>query len=74
MPIYQGSPGDKDMWLRMYWWRDEDPDTLDRAIRQKRADGQWYVTTGLMQGTESIGGPYPTLEAAEMLFRMGITN
>ena len=74
MPIYQGTPGDKDIWLQMYWWKDEDPDTLDRAIRQKYADGQWYVTTGLMQDTKILGGPYPTLDAAELMFRMGITN
>lgn len=60
-------------WTVTYWVDDIGPRTQAfLALRQSCADSQWYITKGLAQRAEIIRGPYPSKEAVEMQFEMGL--
>lgn len=71
MGLNQGNPSDPDKWAELYWVNGPGSAGMV-AIRKLRVDGQWYVTTGVVEAALVLHGPYPSREAVEMLLEMGL--
>lgn len=74
MGLNQGKPSDEGKWAELYWFNGPGSAGMggSLAIRKLRVDGQWYVTTGVVEAALVLHGPYPSREAVEMLLEMGL--
>lgn len=70
MALTKGAPADDSRWLALYWLNPEIGGGTT-AVRQKRSDGLWYITTGVAHAAQVLHGPYPSKDAVEMLIEMG---
>lgn len=74
MKIEGAYPADPEKWQALYWVGDVrflTENDVSLSLRQLRADGQWYITTGYAERVTTLHGPYPSKETAEMLLHMG---